>query len=148
MLQMNQGNGTFCDASAQAGPAIAEPRAARGLAYGDLFNDGQIDIVIGDIDGAPQILRNHGIPGNHWVSFELAGTKSNRMAIGARLKLVAGGMTQTDEIHSGGSYLSQNDTRVHFGLEGHEDREPGDSLAVWESGNDKRSGCGQVLSRT
>ncbi len=116
ILQMNQGDGTFCDASAQAGPAITEPRAARGLAYGDLFNDGQIDIVIGDIDGTPQVLRNHGIAGNHWISFELAGTKSNRMAIGARLKLVAGGITQTDQIHSGGSYLSQNDTRVHFGL--------------------------------
>lgn len=116
ILQMNDGDGTFCDASAQGGPAITEPNSSRGLAVGDLFNDGQMDIVIGNIDGAPQVLRNHGIAGNHWVSFELAGTKSNRMAIGARLKLVAGGMTQTDEIHSGGSYLSQNDTRVHFGL--------------------------------
>jgi hypothetical protein len=62
------------------------------------------------------ILRNPGIPGRHWVSFELAGTKSNRLAIGARVKIVAAGMTQTDEIHSGGSYLSQNDLRVHFGL--------------------------------
>jgi hypothetical protein len=62
------------------------------------------------------ILKNHGTDGRHWVSFELAGVKSNRLAIGARLKLVAGGMTQTDEIHSGGSYLSQNDVRVHFGL--------------------------------
>jgi hypothetical protein len=62
------------------------------------------------------LLRNPGIPGRHWASFELAGTKSNRMAIGARLKLVAGGITQTDEIHSGGSYISQSDLRVHFGL--------------------------------
>jgi hypothetical protein len=62
------------------------------------------------------ILRNRGVPGRHWVSFELAGTKSNRLAIGARVKVVAGGMTQTDEIHSGGSYLSQNDLRLHFGL--------------------------------
>lgn len=116
ILQMNQKDGTFCDASTQAGSAILEPRVSRGLAYGDLFNDGQIDIVVNDLDGAPQILRNHGLPGNHWVSFELAGTKSNRLAIGARLKLVAGGMTQTDEIHSGGSYLSQNDLRAHFGL--------------------------------
>jgi len=56
------------------------------------------------------------VPGRHWVSLELAGTKSNRLAIGARLKITAGGMTQTEEIHSGGSYLSQNDLRVHFGL--------------------------------
>jgi hypothetical protein len=62
------------------------------------------------------VLRNHGLPENHWISFELAGTKSNRLAIGARLKLVAGGVTQSEEIHSGASYLSQNDLRVHFGL--------------------------------
>ncbi len=62
------------------------------------------------------ILRNHGVPGRHWVSFELAGTKSNRLALNARVSIVAGGMTQTDEVHSGGSYLSQNDLRLHFGL--------------------------------
>ena len=116
ILQMNQKDGTFCDASTQAGPALRESRVSRGLAVGDLFNDGQMDVVINDLDGSPMILKSHGIAGNHWVSFELAGTESNRMAIGARLKLVAGGMTQTDEIHSGSSYLSQNDVRVHFGL--------------------------------
>jgi hypothetical protein len=62
------------------------------------------------------ILKNHGVDGRHWVGFELAGTRSNRLAIGARVKVIAGGMTQTDEIHSGGSYLSQNDLRLHFGL--------------------------------
>lgn len=70
-----------------------------------------------DIDGAPMILRNHGIAGHHWVSLELAGTKSNRLAIGTRIKLSAGGITQTDQIRSGGSYLSQSDLRVHFGLD-------------------------------
>jgi len=116
LVQYNQGNGTFCDASDQSGPAILEPRVSRGLAVGDLFNDGNMDLVIEDLVGSPMILRNHGLPGRHWVSFELAGTKSNRMAIGARLKLVAGGITQTAEIHSGGSYISMSDTRVHFGL--------------------------------
>jgi enediyne biosynthesis protein E4 len=116
LVEYNQGDGTFCDASDQSGPAILEPRPSRGLAVGDLFNDGNLDLVVEDIQGSPMILRNLGIPGRHWVSFELAGTKSNRMAIGARLKVVAGGMTQTEEIHSGGSYLSQNDVRVHFGL--------------------------------
>jgi len=116
LLSMNQKDGTFCDASDQAGPALKEKRVSRGLAVGDLFNDGNMDVVIGDIDGAPMILKNHGAPRRHWVSFELAGTKSNRLALNARLKVVAGGMTQTDEIHSGGSYLSQNDLRVHFGL--------------------------------
>ena len=75
-----------------------------------------MDVVIEDLDSSPMILRNPGIPGRHWVSFELAGTKSNRLALNARVKIVAGGMTQTDEVHSGGSYLSQNDLRVHFGL--------------------------------
>jgi hypothetical protein len=116
MLLMNQHDGTFCDASGQAGPVLQELQASRGVAIGDLFNDGQVDVVVNNLDGLPMVLRNHGVTGNHWVSFELAGTKSNRMAIGARLKLVAGGVTQTDEIHSGASYLSQNDTRVHFGL--------------------------------
>jgi len=116
LLQVNQKDGTFCDASDQAGPALLEPRVSRGLAVGDLFNDGSMDLVVEDLVGKPMILRNHGIRGRHWVSFELAGTKSNRLAIGARTKIVAGGMTQPEEIHSGGSYLSQNDMRVHFGL--------------------------------
>jgi hypothetical protein len=116
LLHLNQKDGTFCDASDQAGPALKEKRVSRGLAVGDLFNDGNLDVVVGDIDGAPMILRNRGVPGRHWVSFELAGAKSNRLALNARVKIVAGGMTQTEEIHSGGSYLSQNDLRVHFGL--------------------------------
>jgi enediyne biosynthesis protein E4 len=116
VLEMNQKDGTFCDASEQAGPALRLARVSRGLAVGDLFNDGSIDVVVEDLTGAPMILKNAGLPGRHWVSFELQGTKSNRLAIGARLKLVAGGMTQTEEIRSGGSYLSQSDLRVHFGL--------------------------------
>jgi hypothetical protein len=116
LLHFNQKDGTFCDAGDQAGPALQEKRVSRGLAVGDLFNDGNVDVVVEDLVGSPMILKNHGTDGRHWVSFELAGVKSNRLAIGARLKLVAGGMTQTDEIHSGGSYLSQNDVRVHFGL--------------------------------
>jgi hypothetical protein len=131
-LEMNQKDGTFCEASDEAGPALLERRVSRGLAVGDLFNDGNMDVVVGDIDGSPMILKNHGIPGTHWVSFALAGTKSNRLALNARIKLVAGGMTQTDEIHSGGSYLSQNDLRVHFGL-GH--AKSVDSVEIrWPSG--------------
>jgi hypothetical protein len=132
VLSMNQKDGTFCDASDQAGPAIMEPRVSRGLAVGDLFNNGQMDLVIEDLDGSPVLLKNNGVIGNNWVSFELAGRKSNRLAIGARLTLTAGGMSQTAEIHSGGGYLSQNDLRVHFGL----GRAPKiDSLVVhWPSG--------------
>ena len=116
IFQLNQKDGTFCDASDQAGPALRIPRVSRGLAVGDLFNAGNVDVVVEDLAGAPMVLKNNGIAGRHWVSFELQGTKSNRLAIGARLKIVAGGMTQTEEIHSGGSYLSQNDLRAHFGL--------------------------------
>jgi enediyne biosynthesis protein E4 len=83
---------------------------------GDLFNNGNMDVVIGDLDGPPMVLRNPGVPGRHFVTFELQGTKSNRLAIGARVKLTSGGVVQAEEIHSGGSYLSQNDLRVHFGL--------------------------------
>jgi hypothetical protein len=116
LLNLNQKDGTFCDASEQAGSALQEKRVSRGLAVADLFNDGNMDVVINDLDGRPMVLRNHGIPGRHWISIELAGTKSNRLALNARVKVTAGGMTQTDEVHSGGSYLSQNDLRLHFGL--------------------------------
>jgi enediyne biosynthesis protein E4 len=116
LLHLNQQNGTFCDASDLAGPALMERRVSRGLAVGDLFNDGNMDVVINDLDGGPMILKNHGVPGRHWISLELAGIKSNRLAVGARIRIVAGGITQTEEIHSGGGYLSQNDLRVHFGL--------------------------------
>jgi hypothetical protein len=116
LLSLNQKDGTFCDASHEAGAALEEKRVARGLAVADLFNDGNMDIVVNDLDGRPMVLRNHGVPGRHWVSFELAGTKSNRLALNARIRITAGGVTQADEIHSGGSYLSQNDLRVHFGL--------------------------------
>jgi hypothetical protein len=116
LLQLNQRDGTFCDASGQAGPALMEKSVARGLAVGDLFNDGNLDLVIENIDGSPVILRNRGVAGTHWIGFELAGTKSNRLGIGARLKITANGVTQTGDVRSGGSYLSQNDLRVHFGL--------------------------------
>ncbi len=116
LMELNQQDGTFCDASDQTGKALMEKRVSRGLAVGDLFNDGNMDVVIGDIDGSPMVLRNHGVPGRHWISLELTGTKSNRLALNARVTLVADGVTQTDEIHSGGSYLSQSDLRLHFGL--------------------------------
>ena len=133
LLQLNQKDGSFCDVGDQAGPALIQNRVSRGLAIGDLFNDGNIDVVVSDLDGSPMLLRNHGVPGRHWVSFELAGTKSNRLAIGARVKIVSGGMTQTDEIHSGGSYLSQSDLRLHFGLGS---ASKIDSVEIhWPSGN-------------
>ena len=87
ILSINQGDGTFCDASKQAGADIQQNRVLRGLAAGDLFNDGNIDLVIENLDGPPEILRNHGMPGNHWIGLELQGTKSNRLAIGAKVTI-------------------------------------------------------------
>ena len=113
---LNERDGTFCDASGQAGAPVTTPRVGRGLAAADFQNDGSLDLVVENLDGSPALLHNAGVPGRHWISFELAGTKSNRLALGARLVLHAGSVTQTDEVRSGGSYLSQSDLRVHFGL--------------------------------
>jgi hypothetical protein len=112
----NNGKGSFQDVSEQAGPAISTPEASRGAAFGDLNNDGKIDVVIENIDGRPMILRNTSLDKNHWLTLRLAGRHSNRLAIGATVKVSAGAMQQVGEVRSGGSYLSQNDLRLHFGL--------------------------------
>lgn len=116
LLFWNQHNGKFKEISKLVGPALQTPRVSRGAAVGDLFNDGHLDIVIENLQGAPMILRSEGGPLNHWIGFELVGTKSNRLALNARVKVTAEDLVQTDEVRSGGSYLSQNDLRLHFGL--------------------------------
>jgi hypothetical protein len=116
LLFLNQHNGTFRNISKDVGPAIQLPQVSRGVAFGDLFNDGEIEIVIENLEGQPMILRPEGGPENHWISFELEGTKSNRLALNTRVRITAGDSVQTGEVLSGGSYLSQNDLRVHFGL--------------------------------
>jgi hypothetical protein len=116
LLHINQGDGTFCDASGLAGAALQQNRVARGAAFGDLDNDGSVDIVVGELDGAPMILRNEGDKSNHWITLELSATKGSSSAIGALVKVTTGKAVQSEEIRSGGSYLSQNDLRLHFGL--------------------------------
>jgi len=116
LLFLNQRNGTFKDISKLVGPPTQLLEASRGVATGDLFNDGRIDIVVENLKGGPMILRPRGGLGNHWISFELEGTKSNRLALNARVKATAGDLVQMGEVLSGGSYLSQNDLRIHFGL--------------------------------
>ncbi|HRH43503.1 MAG TPA: CRTAC1 family protein [Pyrinomonadaceae bacterium] len=116
LLFINQGDATFCNASTLGGSALTEMRVSRGAAFGDLDNDGQIDIVVGDLDASPMILKNEGDKTNHWVTLELSAKEGNPLAIGARIKLTTGNIVQTEEIRSGGSYLSQSDLRVHFGL--------------------------------
>ncbi len=116
LLFMNNRDGTFRNASDEAGAALKVPQTGRGLAIGDLFNDGKEEVVIENIEGQPTIFRPEGGPHSHWISFELGGTKSNKLALNAQVKVTAGGFTQTDEVRSSGSYLSQSDLRLHFGL--------------------------------
>jgi len=113
-LFRNRGDATFEDIS----NVFAEiPNASRrGAAFGDLNNDGNMDIVVLNMDGPPQLLLNQGGEHNRSILFKLIGTKSNKMAIGAKLTVSAGKIVQTAEVHAGGSYLSSNDPRLHFGL--------------------------------
>jgi hypothetical protein len=88
----------------------------RGAAFGDLNNDGNVDVVLVNVGAPPTMLLNQGGNNNHHVLFKLAGTKSNKAAIGARVTVKAGKLAQFSEVRAGGSYLSQNDPRLHFGL--------------------------------
>jgi enediyne biosynthesis protein E4 len=119
LLFQNEHNGKFADISKLAGPAIQIPQVSRGMAIGDLFNDGRLEAVVENLQGEPTILRPEGGPKNHWISFRLEGVKSNRLALNARVRVNAGDLVQLGEVVSGGSYLSQNDLRVHFGLGDH-----------------------------
>jgi len=115
LVYRNLGNGKFADITAQAGPALAVARPARGLAVGDLDGDGRPEIVIVNMNATPSVLRNAG-PRQNWISVALAGTKSNRSAIGARVTVQSAGRRQIDEVMSGGSYYSHNDMTLYFGL--------------------------------
>jgi enediyne biosynthesis protein E4 len=116
LLYHNNGDGTFTDVSAKAGPGINAVSSARGLAVGDLWNDGRISVVISNVYAKPSLLVNSVHSANHWVTFKTVGTRSNRDGIGAKITLRAGKRTMVDEVRSGSSYISQNDLRVHFGV--------------------------------
>ena len=116
ILYRNLGGGKFEDVSAGAGPGILEPHASRGVALGDYDNDGRVDIVVNNQNDPPSLLRNETPATGHWLVVQLAGRRSNRSGIGARVRVRSGGREQFEEVRSGGSYLSQSDFRVHFGL--------------------------------
>ncbi len=116
LVYRNDRDGGFTEVGAQMGAALSVPAVSRGAAFGDLDNDGDIDVVINNLDGPLTVLRNDGGNAGAFLTIDLVGAKSNRSALGARVKVVAGDLVQVDERRSGGSYLSQNDTRLHFGL--------------------------------
>jgi len=122
LLYRNLRDGRFDDVSYDAGPGISLPVAARGCAFGDVDNDGDLDVVVNAVNDFPQLLRCDSSSGSNWIKIKTIGTKSNRSGIGARLRCVTrppeekNAHSQIDEVRSGGGYFSQNDLRVHFGI--------------------------------
>jgi hypothetical protein len=116
MLLARNNQGTFVEVSSEAGEVFAEPWVGRGMAIGDLDNDGRLDAVVSTNDGPLHILRNETTSSNHWLLLNLVGHKSNRDAIGAEVKLVTRFGSQLQTVSTAGSYLSSSDKRVHFGL--------------------------------
>jgi hypothetical protein len=117
-LLLRNVNGTkFEEVPPATGSGLAAVVTGRGAAFGDLFNDGHIDVVINNMDAGPTLLRNVVKNGNHWLTFKLVGgRKSPRDSIGAKVFLTAGGARQRGDVFSGGSYASSSDQRVHFGI--------------------------------
>jgi hypothetical protein len=114
VLFRNHRDGTFEDVSSALAKLPVESR--RGVAFGDINNDGNVDMVVLNVGEPPSLFLNHNDSPNHRVLFKLVGTKSNKSAIGARVTVKAGPLVQIDEVRGGSSYLSQNDLRLHFGL--------------------------------
>ncbi|MGA2167539.1 MAG: CRTAC1 family protein [Terracidiphilus sp.] len=117
-LQMfhHNGDGTYTDVSDQSGLNDGPLQSRRGTAFGDIDNDGNVDVVVYNVGAPPSIFLNETRNSNHRVLFRLVGTKSNKAAIGARVTVTTSSMEQIDEVRGGGSYLSSNDQRLHFGL--------------------------------
>jgi hypothetical protein len=146
VLYHNLGNGKFADVSHEAGPGILEAASARGCAFGDFDNDGDLDVLINCVNDVPQLLRCDSTLKSNWLKVKTVGVKSNRSGIGARVYCMTEGHRQMDEVRSGGSYISQNDLRVHFGLG---KAETADLEIRWPSGQvDKIAGvqANQVIT--
>jgi hypothetical protein len=116
VLFRNLGNGQFEELTGKGGPGIDAPHCSRGCAFGDFDNDGDVDLLIVNQNEPPSLLRNDVVGFHHWIKIKLAGTKSNRGAVGARVTVRYGDKVQAQEILAQSSYLSVNDSRLHFGL--------------------------------
>jgi hypothetical protein len=116
LFYRNRRDGTFDEIAAQFGDVMMQERVSRGLAIGDIDNDGRIDVAINDLDGAPQLLHNEIAPAGNWIIVKLQGKAPNTDAIGAIVTVTSGGVTQNALVQSGTSYISQNDMRQHFGV--------------------------------
>jgi len=116
VIYRNLKNGRFDDVTLALGKPVADPRPGRGTAFGDYDNDGDLDALVNNVNATPDLYRLDVRSGNHWLALKLVGTRSNRSAIGARVRCVTAGGAQHQEVRGGGSYISQNDLRVHFGL--------------------------------
>jgi hypothetical protein len=116
LLYRNVGEGSFEEVTAERAPVLLEERVSRGMATGDLDNDGRLDVIVNDLDGAAQLLRNTAPDPGNWLLVDLVGAAPNTDAIGAVVRVVSGDRTQTSNVRSGTSYLSQDDMRQHFGL--------------------------------
>ena len=116
IVYKNLGGGRFTEVTASAGAAVNQLRSSRGTAFGDFDNDGDVDVVVINMNEPPSLLRNDCRTKNNWLKVKCIGTKSNRSAIGARVRVVTGQHSQINEVTSGSSFMSQNDLRLHFGL--------------------------------
>ena len=116
IVYKNLGNGRFADVTASTGAATNQRRSSRGTAFGDFDNDGDVDVVVINMNELPSLLRTDCPAKNNWLKVKCIGTKSNRSAIGARVRVVTGRHSQINEVMSGSSFMSQNDLRLHFGL--------------------------------
>jgi hypothetical protein len=116
LLFRNLGNGKFAEVGERAGAALKLKRVGRGLATGDFDNDGNVDLLVSNLDDSPELLRNLGASRGHWLRIKTVGTRSNRDGFGARVEVTAGSLTQTSEVRANSSYLSASDPRLHFGL--------------------------------